>query len=390
MSWLIRRLRTRAPRRRVVVEDEDANVAQRVHRRGSRKAAAAPTPTEPNRPTDGTAWAPLAERGASGEDVEAAFEPGATRAPAGWTASLCGVQRLLGTSPARAGATADRGVPFALMVRHARAQAKAELERFRGDPGCGVLLMDASGVVGLDSPSRRWWWRWARPGPPPRAARSRRRGKPDRWRWRYCHARMRGGGGDARHRGPPLAATLAAEASTRRGGEGDERDDGGGAAAERAGTNSVSPSCELCASGKNKRRPAPGEAKDVRAPHGRWVWIRGVRVIVMKRAILDRSIALSLPRVALVTRVAGGAGRLRRWLGTPTIVHQLSAEKSPPPIPPPLSAAKPPPPLSAEKPPPPPSPPPPPPSMDPSIKPPSKPAPPASGRGGASVTTFMS
>lgn len=42
-------------------------------------------------------------------------------------------------------------VPFAVMLRHERAQDKAaELERFRFDSACGVLLMDNSGVVGLD------------------------------------------------------------------------------------------------------------------------------------------------------------------------------------------------------------------------------------------------
>ena len=35
--------------------------------------------------------------------------------------------------------------------RREKAQARhAELERFRWDPACGVLLMDTSGVVGLD------------------------------------------------------------------------------------------------------------------------------------------------------------------------------------------------------------------------------------------------
>jgi hypothetical protein len=43
------------------------------------------------------------------------------------------------------------GVPHATMLRHERASIKAsELERFRHDPTCGVLVMDTSGVVGLD------------------------------------------------------------------------------------------------------------------------------------------------------------------------------------------------------------------------------------------------
>ena len=48
-------------------------------------------------------------------------------------------------------ALAETGVPFAATTRSSRAESKARaLERFRSDPACGVLLMDQSGVVGLD------------------------------------------------------------------------------------------------------------------------------------------------------------------------------------------------------------------------------------------------
>ena len=93
----------------------------------------------------------------SGHAAAPSSEPIRTRAapkpPAGWSASRKAVVysafwehiQLIQMHLNR------RGVPFALMLRHEKAQSKAaELERFRFDPGCGVLLMDTSGVVGLD------------------------------------------------------------------------------------------------------------------------------------------------------------------------------------------------------------------------------------------------
>ena len=250
VSWLIRRLRDAgAAPAESVVEDEDANVARAFTAEGFEwKAAAAAADADGTGTGTGTGLAgphwPSGE--ASGEDTEATCSNPArrARAPAGWTASRKAVVysafwEHLQLVQAR---LADRGVPFALMVRHARAQAKAaELERFRGDPGCGVLLMDASGVVGLDLSFASLVVAME---PVPDAsvlaqleARAHRVGQT-----RPVEVEVLAMRGCAAEEAmlatvdPVLAATLAAEASTRRGGEGDENEEDAedGADVERA------------------------------------------------------------------------------------------------------------------------------------------------------------
>lgn len=106
---------------------------------------------------DGAGSVAAADADAAAAAVAPSCDPIQTRAPPkpppGWSASRKAVVysafwehiQLIQMHLAR------RGVPFALMLRHEKAQSKAaELERFRFDPACGVLLMDTSGVVGLD------------------------------------------------------------------------------------------------------------------------------------------------------------------------------------------------------------------------------------------------
>ena len=232
VSWLIGRLRDAgAAPAKSVVDDEDSNVARAFTAEGFEwKVVAADA--------DGTGSGTGTNRSsgeASGDDAEAACSDPArrARAPSGWTASRKAVVysafwEHLQLVQAR---LTDHGVPFALMVRHARAQAKAaELERFRGDPGCGVLLMDASGVVGLDLSFASLVVAME---PVPDAsvlaqleARAHRVGQT-----RPVEVEVLAMRGCAAEEAmlatvdPELAATLAAEASTRRGGEGDGNED---------------------------------------------------------------------------------------------------------------------------------------------------------------------
>ena len=113
-----------------------------------RRAGAAPPPTkEAARETEAGG-----EVARASEGVARASE-GAARASEGWRASRKAVvfSAFWEHLHLARRALAETGVPFAATTRSSRAESKARaLERFRSDPACGVLLMDQSGVVGLD------------------------------------------------------------------------------------------------------------------------------------------------------------------------------------------------------------------------------------------------